>query len=782
MDLKDLEAKLLQPDFDVEKFASNLLQKGVDIGKYANELSVAEEDLNVKLEDHVSAHHNDLLSQATSVERLESHLTSVSDQSVNLLTSVDKITSRINEPYETMKAQTETLMRMQKTCDVLRKIIRILQLSKKLQVQMNNGDAEITKAASSLNELMELWEPEEELNGIEIIEQDQRIILQAKNEVERKADSMLNAGMESRSQNQIGIALQVYFNLNILPEKVERVVNGFVKKIKAKMTDCLDGRKINIILNEEASKNNPEKSQNSTKNLPGRTNRTISATASSGNAAAFRSMLWSNVETLLDSILNTMSEAMQLQKILVKKRDLGQNFVELLAQDKRNIVRNFWQEILSLLKTHLTQASADSSTIKQSFEGEFPKLIRLINDLRSRLVQASQSNMAAFTSETPELQHPFNDDLNDDLRQVLINFERQYLSRSLSRLFDPVNLMYVQGEAPNIEELDQIFRIINSEIAIAQVDKLLTNAVQKNVTKTVKLMCAKCEQLLDGSASQVIGYPTNEQRKNVQVVNCLFAFYVGIEKVLENPEVLKEIEILIKSAIDPLMASISDAVEAIILTMHNEDFKIEVEDKSTFSPYLKELQTFIHRVNLEFLNKFNCKTLVAESSVPLFYRCYDLFIMHSSMIKPLSKIGQDKLIKDCDTLEEVIKPISDLITLWDASVCESKVHELREFRTLLRSKTEDFPALLQSGMTMRKSVILHMLFSRAPAELKLPHESVNWSISRYSTWLEDHTGEPDRLQLVQGALESYVASTRARNEKSYAYPYNIMLGILQSAK
>ena len=782
MDLKDLEAKLLQPDFDVEKFASNLLQKGVDIGKYANELSVAEEDLNVKLEDHVSAHHNDLLSQATSVERLESHLTSVSDQSVNLLTSVDKITSRINEPYETMKSQTETLMRMQKTCDVLRKIIRILQLSKKLQVQMNNGDAEITKAASSLNELMELWEPEEELNGIEIIEQDQRIILQAKNEVERKADSMLNAGMESRSQNQIGIALQVYFNLNILPEKVERVVNGFVKKIKAKMTDCLDGRKINIILNEEASKNNPEKSQNSTKNLPGRTNRTISATASSGNAAAFRSMLWSNVETLLDSILNTMSEAMQLQKILVKKRDLGQNFVELLAEDKRNIVRNFWQEILSLLKTHLTQASADSSTIKQSFEGEFPKLIRLINDLRSRLVQASQSNMAAFTSETPELQHPFNDDLNDDLRQVLINFERQYLSRSLSRLFDPVNLMYVQGEAPNIEELDQIFRIINSEIAIAQVDKLLTNAVQKNVTKTVKLMCAKCEQLLDGSASQVIGYPTNEQRKNVQVVNCLFAFYVGIEKVLENPEVLKEIEILIKSAIDPLMASISDAVEAIILTMHNEDFKIEVEDKSTFSPYLKELQTFIHRVNLEFLNKFNCKTLVAESSVPLFYRCYDLFIMHSSMIKPLSKIGQDKLIKDCDTLEEVIKPISDLIALWDASVCESKVHELREFRTLLRSKTEDFPALLQSGMTMRKSVILHMLFSRAPAELKLPHESVNWSISRYSTWLEDHTGEPDRLQLVQGALESYVASTRARNEKSYAYPYNIMLGILQSAK
>ena len=112
MNLEDLEVKLLQPDFDVEKFASGLLQSGVDISKYVNELSVAEDELNVKLEDHVSAHHNDLLSQATSVERLEGHLTSVSDQSVSLLHSVDKIASRIYEPYETMKSQTETLMRI----------------------------------------------------------------------------------------------------------------------------------------------------------------------------------------------------------------------------------------------------------------------------------------------------------------------------------------------------------------------------------------------------------------------------------------------------------------------------------------------------------------------------------------------------------------------------------------------------------------------------------------------------------------------------------------------
>ena len=92
------------------------------------------------------------------------------------------------------------------------------------------------------------------------------------------------------------------------------------------------------------------------------------------------------MESLLDVTYNKICEAMQLQKILVKKRDivLGMNFIELMPDEKRNIVENTWNEVLNILTTHFQQASADSSTVKQSFEGEFPKLIRLFNDLWSR--------------------------------------------------------------------------------------------------------------------------------------------------------------------------------------------------------------------------------------------------------------------------------------------------------------------------------------------------------------------------------------------------------------
>ena len=115
--------------------------------------------------------------------------------------------------------------------------------------------------------------------------------------------------------------------------------------------------------------------------------------------------------------------------------------------------------------------------------------------------------------------------------------------------------MFVSGEAPKIEELDQVFRIINSEVAISQVDKILCATVVKNVAKTVQLMCNKCEQMLDGQASQVVGYPTNEQRRNVEIVNYLYAFAQGVEVHLaqDHTKTMRQIDNFIVTSIEPLI-------------------------------------------------------------------------------------------------------------------------------------------------------------------------------------------------------------------------------------
>lgn len=164
-------------------------------------------------------------------------------------------------------------------------------------------------------------------------------------------------------------------------------------------------------------------------------------------------------------------------------------------------------------------------------------------------------------------------------------------------------------------------------------------------------MCAKCESLVDSQASQVVGYPTNEQRRNVEVVNCLFSFVTGVEVHLQDQhaESLKEIDQLIKSSIEPLINSINDAIEAILLTMHNENFDLVEENvgqQASFSPYMRELQTFIVRVHNDFLSKFNCKKLVAESCLPIADRSIDRFILQASLVRPLSDPnGRRKLLQ-----------------------------------------------------------------------------------------------------------------------------------------
>ncbi|CAB1345792.1 unnamed protein product [Coregonus sp. 'balchen'] len=69
--------------------------------------------------------------------------------------AVDRIRTKIVDPYNKIVARTAQLARLQVACDLLRRIIRILYLSKRLQGQLQGGSREITKAAQSLNELGE---------------------------------------------------------------------------------------------------------------------------------------------------------------------------------------------------------------------------------------------------------------------------------------------------------------------------------------------------------------------------------------------------------------------------------------------------------------------------------------------------------------------------------------------------------------------------------------------------------------------------------------------------
>ncbi|PNJ01160.1 COG5 isoform 3 [Pan troglodytes] len=766
----------LNEDFDVKTYTSQSIHQAViaeQLAKLAQGISQLDKELHLQ----VVARHEDLLAQATGIESLEGVLQMMQTRIGALQGAVDRIKAKIVEPYNKIVARTAQLARLQVACDLLRRIIRILNLSKRLQGQLQGGSREITKAAQSLNELDYLSQGID-LSGIEVIENDLLFIARARLEVENQAKRLLEQGLETQNPTQVGTALQVFYNLGTLKDTITSVVDGYCATLEENINSALD---IKVLT---------QPSQSAVRGGPGR-----STMPTPGNTAALRASLWTNMEKLMDHIYAVCGQVQHLQKVLAKKRDPVSHicFIEEIVKDGQpEIFYTFWNSVTQALSSQFHMATNSSMFLKQAFEGEYPKLLRLYNDLWKRLQQYSQHiqgnfNASGTTDLYVDLQH-MEDDAQDifipkkpdydpekALKDSLQPYEAAYLSKSLSRLFDPINLVFPPGgrNPPSSDELDGIIKTIASELNVAAVDTNLTLAVSKNVAKTIQLYSVKSEQLLStqGDASQVIGPLTEGQRRNVAVVNSLYKLHQSVTKAIHA---------LMENAVQPLLTSVGDAIEAIIITMHQEDFSGSLSSSGKpdvpCSLYMKELQGFIARVMSDYFKHFECLDFVFDNTEAIAQRAVELFIRHASLIRPLGEGGKMRLAADFAQMELAVGPfcrrVSDL---------GKSYRMLRSFRPLLFQASEHVANSPALGDVIPFSIIIQFLFTRAPAELKSPFQRAEWSHTRFSQWLDDHPSEKDRLLLIRGALEAYVQSVRSREGKEFAPVYPIMVQLLQKA-
>nr|XP_054543630.1 conserved oligomeric Golgi complex subunit 5 isoform X2 [Pan troglodytes] len=766
----------LNEDFDVKTYTSQSIHQAViaeQLAKLAQGISQLDKELHLQ----VVARHEDLLAQATGIESLEGVLQMMQTRIGALQGAVDRIKAKIVEPYNKIVARTAQLARLQVACDLLRRIIRILNLSKRLQGQLQGGSREITKAAQSLNELDYLSQGID-LSGIEVIENDLLFIARARLEVENQAKRLLEQGLETQNPTQVGTALQVFYNLGTLKDTITSVVDGYCATLEENINSALD---IKVLT---------QPSQSAVRGGPGR-----STMPTPGNTAALRASLWTNMEKLMDHIYAVCGQVQHLQKVLAKKRDPVSHicFIEEIVKDGQpEIFYTFWNSVTQALSSQFHMATNSSMFLKQAFEGEYPKLLRLYNDLWKRLQQYSQHiqgnfNASGTTDLYVDLQH-MEDDAQDifipkkpdydpekALKDSLQPYEAAYLSKSLSRLFDPINLVFPPGgrNPPSSDELDGIIKTIASELNVAAVDTNLTLAVSKNVAKTIQLYSVKSEQLLStqGDASQVIGPLTEGQRRNVAVVNSLYKLHQSVTKAIHA---------LMENAVRPLLTSVGDAIEAIIITMHQEDFSGSLSSSGKpdvpCSLYMKELQGFIARVMSDYFKHFECLDFVFDNTEAIAQRAVELFIRHASLIRPLGEGGKMRLAADFAQMELAVGPfcrrVSDL---------GKSYRMLRSFRPLLFQASEHVANSPALGDVIPFSIIIQFLFTRAPAELKSPFQRAEWSHTRFSQWLDDHPSEKDRLLLIRGALEAYVQSVRSREGKEFAPVYPIMVQLLQKA-
>jgi len=116
----------------------------------------------------VVTNYEDLLSQATGIEALESVLKMMQTRIESLRTAVERISAKLVDPYQKIVSRTAQLARLQAACDLLRKVIRMLYLLKRLKSQMQGGTREITKVAQTFSEIDQLMQGSD-LNGVQVV-------------------------------------------------------------------------------------------------------------------------------------------------------------------------------------------------------------------------------------------------------------------------------------------------------------------------------------------------------------------------------------------------------------------------------------------------------------------------------------------------------------------------------------------------------------------------------------------------------------------------------------
>ena len=96
-----------------------------EVAKLTNSL----QSLDVLIQQHVCSHYTDLLSHAVASSELEHSLAVMATHIQSLQLSMDRVRARVRELYDKIRAGTTSLARLQQTADILRRVIRILQLS-----------------------------------------------------------------------------------------------------------------------------------------------------------------------------------------------------------------------------------------------------------------------------------------------------------------------------------------------------------------------------------------------------------------------------------------------------------------------------------------------------------------------------------------------------------------------------------------------------------------------------------------------------------------------------
>ncbi|XP_027204891.2 conserved oligomeric Golgi complex subunit 5 four way stop [Dermatophagoides pteronyssinus] len=762
-------SEFLADDFNQQNAIASI--NNLSFSEQISKISTGIEQMKNNINQLTSKNCETFFKRATQLDELYNDLRFICVKSQNLMKTLELMRNRFEAPHQQLSHEIILLSRLQKTCDLLRKMLRIMHLMERIEESdLDNTKneqpiflKEIVKLSQYINEIDGIIQSDQEnlLFKLNCISKDLQKFQLIKTKLITEVDLLLKNGLETLDHNNISTAMQVYHNLRSLDRIVNDLIDNKCRLIEQSLTKLFDDMSL-----KEVKLTIPSPRQNN----------------------IMKTNIRNNCKFNLENLFNHFHQLSIMIKILKKRRDNQTQTLLIEFVDNRNelLIIKFWNEIIRMFSSTFDKLFQSSPAIKKLIESDYSNILSLFLDYSKRII-----------IDEPEIEN------EKSLRSTIGQFENAYLSNSLSLLFESVNRIFTNvgviknqkiDTIPSEKDVDMVIKDISNEISSSNFDPILLESVCRNIVKTINLFVFKCEQLVsnDGDATQVIGKFTINQRHNSLIIYTLNYFHKQLKNLIANNDnnhsilqkhveisSLKAIDNLILNTFEPFINSIQDAIEDIILTIHNEKYDINSEIlPGQCSLYMKELQRFIARVSRDYFQQYpDDSEIIKERIHRMAAFVIDFFLLQNCLIRPVSEIGRRKIANDFTQLEEAIIPICN--RLGDVG---RSFQILKAFKTLLPLSPEEICESSIVGDPIPYYLVIHFFIANYTSdELKSPHKFKDWSISRYSQWFMTNRSDEERLSIIRNSLNEYIIQAKKLQKKQYFSTYHLLSNLMKKA-
>ncbi|XP_058832912.1 conserved oligomeric Golgi complex subunit 5 [Topomyia yanbarensis] len=707
-------------------------------------LSEGLEQVSTQINTLVRSQYGSLLSQANHADHLNTAIGSISGHVELLQQSAERLKKQIIEPYEQLVSQTRILGRLHETSHLLRQSGRFLQIYKGLE-----HTTKLPEQASIVYELESLME-DVELSELDFLKEEIATVATVKARLLQVANRDLFENIENGKVDETKECLEIFLNMKTLTKCLQNILETYQRYTKDSIKECYMASDVRKMRQADPTKDKTER--NPIKG-PGK----APTLASSTN---FRTKLWQSLEWLfLDELYGYCQQIEFLQRCLLELP---------LTEDCINIGKTigvrFWDQ---LQKQLIESFDTVQPHVQQALQQGLPKLLSVARGLERKV-----DNKFIFRED------------------VFISLEAGYLEKCANNL----KAVLTDIDFPNQEVIDAIIRVASTELSAANVDDRLMRKVTDVICVSSRDIWNKIERnvKLGGDTHQVLDNPNASQSQNITLANVIYYHHEAVNRLIQHlgsnfsssesatklKQSLFEGRTIALAIIQQLIASIHSAVNIILLSMQREP-GLNTSSISTTGPsfYMKELQDFLSRSWNSHIVPFADKSIVEECGKNLAIRCIELFVQNAAIIRPISNNGRQRLKSDSHHLELALKPIVP-----DLTVLGKSLRLLRAMSSLLVVSAEELVQQTSGEEGIMPSyIVLFMLFGFAGPELASPHVTAGWSTEKLIQWLETHSSEADRLELVTGALQKYRTVVRQKNISQYDDVYPLMTSVLEKA-